>query len=331
MNGARVLLCVVFAVAMSLVVIPVILVILRRKTTEAFTSSSSSVRFVTFSEFRDAFLASGHLRVDTSNSKDLAARHAPLLHGDVAGGFSKARSRYISGFLEPTPRLRAHLQEAARAADSLCVSKGCSALRDDVPWNIALTADHVENGFPHTIGRVICLPLRAATEASNKNSHLVTTLLHEKIHVFQRETAAAASSFLEAAVRRLGYVYRVHRNDLPDHVRARLRSNPDLDGYYYGKKPGVVVAALYPASRDPVSLADVRVEEIHLSSSSGGNADIKTDSRKEHPWEEMAYGVSHWLTSSFSFSNTVTWNTYAQNMFDSHKGLKKNWRTTEFR
>lgn len=156
-----------------------------------------------------------------------------------------------------------------RAATGKGLVPNVDSLRS-LPWKFACTAplqDYVhEAGMPHTRADIVFVHAdQPIIDAS--------TLLHEKLHVWQRAYPQLAS----LAVREAGY--------LPIAPLAafgsRARANPDVDGvvYVHYTRPDVPLLATYASDR-PSSLRDVV----------GGSA-----GRAEHPYERAAYDLGQAL------------------------------------
>lgn len=132
-----------------------------------------------------------------------------------------------------------------------------------IPWRIALTPQSYENGLPHTRANIIFLPLNNILAWPVES--LAKTLLHEKVHVFQRMFPVNAI----AASMRLGCTPVVLKS-----FDSMLRSNPDIGGTFYIDKKGIIMSAKFRSDR-PGGL-----EDVTISSSMG-----------EHPYETMAYAI----------------------------------------
>ena len=139
---------------------------------------------------------------------------------------------------------------------------GLAPLRP-IPWVFAKTTGLAyENGLPHTRGSVIFL----CPETTPEDDDALTNLLvHEKVHVFQRQ----APDYTDAYIRARGYERtRTRRADYSELVR----SNPDLDEWVYTDADEGPIAAVY-TSATPDSITDVDM------------------TGHEHPFEAMAYEV----------------------------------------
>lgn len=133
-----------------------------------------------------------------------------------------------------------------------------------IPWVLALTSDNkYEDGLPHTRANIIFV----SNELDETENTLVRTLIHEKMHLYQRLYPEAFSQFLESR----GFIRWKQRMGEP-----RIRANPDVDPWIYidpiTKEPMVA----YYATDKPISITDVVLE----------------DAAFEHPYEKIAYEIA---------------------------------------
>lgn len=268
-------------------------------------------------------------------------------HSDL----SRARDEYASGVvvfdtadasctqipsctqaLLPPPPLRP-MFSCLLMADRLCVKAGLLELAE-IPWKIAVLRDSLENGYPHTLESIVCLPRSFAVDAcavaaedATENTadqvaakkaarkHVLKILIHEKVHVFQRLRPDETQRYVKVA---LGCQKRYRREDLHASLRNRLRSNPDLDDWIYtckkeDEKEGTGNSTWVMAydNERPRTLANARVVHAIGATAAGRESDgshtrQKPDKDKvyEHPYEEMAYQLSEWIVlTSFDRSN----------------------------
>ena len=148
-----------------------------------------------------------------------------------------------------------------------------------IPWSIVFfTGTNYENGLPHTRFNTIFLPVHicfAVRSLRSSKKELIRTLIHEKIHVFQKlfPTDAVMKSFMSS--------YKIITNKyflFPPLVRA----NPDTDDFVYKNvHTNEIICFLY-RSTCPTDIGDV----INLSSTE----------KYEHPFEIMAYTYAESLT-----------------------------------
>jgi hypothetical protein len=137
-------------------------------------------------------------------------------------------------------------------------------------WKIAALADVAEDGYPHTHGDIIFLPLKYFNWPSKKR---VVTLLHENIHVYQRQSKSHAEHMAARS--------RFPLSHLPPHIRYRVRSNPDLDSYVYNS-----TVTLFDTDH-PYKLSDSSLYTVATNGSMS-----RSGAAFEHPNETMAYELS---------------------------------------
>jgi hypothetical protein len=96
---------------------------------------------------------------------------------------------------------------------------------NSIPWNVALLNAEVEADLPHTVGDVIFLPPSFFTLPPDVR---VATLLHEKIHIFQR-MFPVETNILFTEVWKLT-PFSLDRNFV---ARNHIRFNPDNNNLVY--------------------------------------------------------------------------------------------------
>ena len=151
-----------------------------------------------------------------------------------------------------------------------------------LPWRVAATAPAGAGGaagayeanLPHTRADVVLIAPALIPSGDDKVSQkrFAATLLHEKIHVYQRAYPQDIAAALDAE----GYVRKGQRASV-----ALVRANPDLDDWIYldpeaGPNKGKQMLALY-ASENPSGITDVTQEN---------------SAAFEHPYERMAYRIA---------------------------------------
>lgn len=226
------------------------------------TDVVSRVRFLTGHE-TNAFLSEDEDRyIANLSAQDLYARRV----GNT-GEYMETASRAGLTFSDPEMEV---LRAASLQADNLLApfyDKGIVGKKAaSIPWHFAKIVPEYEEGMPHTRSDVIFLP---AVIFHKTPRELVSTLIHEKIHVYQRLFGEDIGSYLTGA----GYIRWKERSFYP-----LARSNPDLDPWVYihpiTKKPMV----FQYASDAPQSMNDVD--------------QTPTEPQFEHPYEEIAYHVA---------------------------------------
>lgn len=140
-----------------------------------------------------------------------------------------------------------------------------------IPWKFVIFKEN-ENGFPHTHGDAIFIPEDMIYNISS------LTLLHEKIHVFQRLYPCETHQLL---LNILGFSFYVY-----DYGTNNCRSNPDKNDIVYKDETGQIVSSMYTS--DAKHLTDI------------------IDSR-DHPYEIMAYLLSNNQNRSTMDPRIIDW------------------------
>ncbi len=142
----------------------------------------------------------------------------------------------------------------------------------NIIWKIGIIKDKLyEEGYPHTRHDVIIIP----TFLLNNKEHLRDTLIHEKIHVYQKTYPDDIKEYLKDN----GFTKYKLRKDFNN---INTRSNPDMDEWIYKNKDGQIMMAEY--MDNPKSIMDVKTIPIN-------------NSKYEHPFEYMAYNITHDITN----------------------------------
>ena len=142
-----------------------------------------------------------------------------------------------------------------------------------IPWYIVKFED-VELNYPHTLGDIIFLPQKFLTNPNIK------TLLHEKIHIFQRMYPIETSKIIT----QLGF----KPYDTQQSI-TNLRSNPDTDSFIYINNK-TVQAQVY-TSENPNDISESEIKLII------GDTYWKVDNsyQKDHPFEIMACMITDFI------------------------------------
>ena len=137
----------------------------------------------------------------------------------------------------------------------------------NLEWKIGIVKDKLyEEGFPHTRHNVIILP---SSSLNNKES-LINTLIHEKIHVYQKMYPKDIEQYLQAN----GFTKYKLRNSFNN---INIRSNPDMDEWIYKNKDNEIMMAEY--KENAKSIMDVNIKPTN-------------NYQHEHPFEYMAYNIT---------------------------------------
>lgn len=203
--------------------------------------------------------------VQSLSKADLFARgvrsHAEYINkiGASAAVFSKKDRALISHLV----------QKIDDALQSYSGSTIDSQKLRQLPWKIALVeGDAYENGYPHTRADIIFIAKGLLSDPA-----LANTLLHEKVHIYQRTYPQEIEIWLEQK----GY-----RKWKVQAAVSLARSNPDIDAWIY----------LDPVTQKPMlaeytSSTPSNISDVHL-----------LNPAFEHPYEYMAYEIAKILPSN---------------------------------
>lgn len=223
---------------------------------------------------RDYLSSLGPLDLVARNSKDV----------------DEYRQRYVESFdYNDESKDSKNLEMAVKIADRACIKyKNISKIK----WKFAICLDElIESGYPHTHRDIIILTPMCFTLS---DQDLAKTLVHEKVHVFQRKFAIETQVLL---MNRLGLVL-----DRADIKSVSERSNPDL----FNKKMIYSMNSISCSQvyyENPRSLADSRLDcfQVEIKEAEPRMRDkeeMEWFQSFEHPYEGMAYTIADILFSS---------------------------------
>jgi hypothetical protein len=227
-------------------------------------SEPAKVRFLTKEETREFILEDTDNYAASLTPPDLCARHV----GTVPEYIEKSADETMDFSIFQKNTLLSALSEADQFFSTTMCGFGINRQKIlDLGWTFALTKGKIyENGLPHTRAELIFLTPEILRKPLKD---LVGTLIHEKIHVYQRTYYADVNSFLLQD----GFKVAFSRLQVP-----RVRANPDTDGMIYLNPDKQIYAALYN-SDCPSSISDVTVLP-------------EPGNHNEHPYEWMAYQIA---------------------------------------
>lgn len=151
--------------------------------------------------------------------------------------------------------------------------------RDDIAnikWIFAKTNNidnkEYEEGLPHTRENVIFL---SDNVLKYEEKNLITTLIHEKIHIYQRYN----EELFKNIIRMMGLV---EVRSIDHYTIKYMRSNPDTNRkLYIDNKTNNVMVCLYRTDK-PSSINDVIMKNHSL----------------EHPYEKIAYEIADYYNKT---------------------------------
>jgi len=180
---------------------------------------------------------------DTFTRYDLLARRVSSVPEYV--------DRIKYAIVEASPDLKLRIQEATEIVDAYLQTiqrigfNGKKAAK--LSWRFGfMKGRKYEDGLPHTRLNIIMLPTSLLKASKDE---LVETLLHEKVHIYQKAYPDDVRHYLQNIVRLR-----------PRSKRSRIRANPDTDGWIY-RDSDRVYKCLYLNS--PLHIEDVTGEYEH--------------------------------------------------------------------
>jgi len=150
-----------------------------------------------------------------------------------------------------------------------------------------------EHDFPHTLGDAIVL-----SEATLRRGASAETLVHEKVHVLQRDPA-----WRRDIASRVLVLFGFHPAPLSASASSAISravgdrsfSNPDLDGRFYRRVRDDAVPIAVFRSDTPRDLLDTRIvwaQRRPPRASGRDERDERDEGGHGHPFEEMAYAIA---------------------------------------
>lgn len=171
-----------------------------------------------------------------------------------------------------------------------------------IPWKIAVLSSaqshSPEGGWPHTFGDIIVLP-QGILHDNVDDLTLPRTLVHEKIHVYQR-MYPAETHILYTRV----WGMRLEMPGIPHETRDLDRSNPDISPMVYvAPHHGKYIHCSQVYNRaSPRDLSDSRVLCRVSGQEPQSSAPTQDLTKYEHPNEAMAYILADIIFDSDSVS-----------------------------
>jgi len=249
--------------------------------------TNTMVYFLTETQTKDFLRKDNDRYIRSLSSADLFARKAKT-HDEYLNNSLVCVSSFSQSEQNKLKRCIRHADEFLR---NFVYRYGSSTLNCNemlkIPWKFAKTSKTMEStneinqkqiyeyeeGFPHTRDQIIFL----SDLSINKNvlnndidDNLINTLIHEKVHVYQRLNPKS----MEYILKKIGYVPLSNQ-----YVSELKRSNPDINNITYKDWNGKIMLTLYK-SVQPSGINDV----------------VSQDYENEHPYEKMAYYIANEYT-----------------------------------
>lgn len=137
-----------------------------------------------------------------------------------------------------------------------------------IDWKIGcMNGTLYENGLPHTRNDIILI---SKDYLKNNDLRIIKTLIHEKVHIYQKKYSDDAEKFIK-----LNNYTIIKEKDKNDNIRA----NPDLNNFIYRDKNNHINKAIY--NNNPKNIEDIIYYPINNQS-------------YEHPYEKMAIDIENY-------------------------------------
>jgi hypothetical protein len=249
-------------------------------------------KIVTKDEFTERISLSDFF--SSLNSLDVIARSTS---DSVVTSGEHYKNIYIASYEDFTDVEKNILSKVVEEANKL-LSKHQNL--QQLEWKFTKVNEKIENGLPHTMSDMIVLNTKVLKQ---NEKELVKTIIHEKVHVYQRLNIASCNKWINQT----GFVL-LSQSDfstLNKDVLDMRRSNPDLNrNTYYHEKNQLVLKQLYN-NKTPYSVLDSKAYGI---AQTGGYTPILLTNellglpkgvycQLEHPYEIMACLIADILTN----------------------------------
>lgn len=261
--------------------------------------------FENFSEPNIEFAIQKYMKtiIDDSNyfnrmtKSDLLARNI--------GSLDAYKKLYYKSLREFNDDEKTLLYDLVKKIDDYTIDS-CRKL-NDIPWKFVKTSFNIENNFPHTHGDVIVLSHNFLSDKSSTS--ILKTLLHEKIHVYQRlyplETNKLITDYWNFKVTKKFSDFELIRNN-PD-INNFVYSKNDVFFYqkYTSKNPSNISESI------PVAIIDGSEQELNQKIISKMEIPIIIN-QFEHPYEIMAslipvIIIDNYKDNTFITKKTIEW------------------------
>lgn len=208
------------------------------------------------------------------------------------------KNNYLAGFLEFSNEEKSKLNDIVLKANNMLVNYPNFR---DTEWKFAKISKDLEYGMPHTIGDMIVI---TSEFLGKQEEYQVKTLIHEKVHVFQRIDNTATRELVGL----MGFksLTPEERRNISHDTMDRRRSNPDIDNNMYKhEETNQVLVQLYN-TLSPSSLVDSKAMTFNINDENTltpvtnmllGIPD-EVHCQLEHPFEIMACLIAECITNA---------------------------------
>jgi hypothetical protein len=227
---------------------------------ETFVVANNGIRFMDAAETATFLKQDPDGYVKNMSPSDLYARKVTTVE--------KYLTRAAGASVSFSSAQRVRFIKAARDADDHLMRYNANGIDGkrlaSIPWIFAMTnGDAYEDGLPHTRANIIFV----SSDINEQHDALVRTLVHEKVHIFQR----MHPEFMVQLLQGRGYQRWKLRMGLP-----RVRANPDIDPWIWMNEETQTAMVAHYTSDKPTAISDVYLEDPSF----------------EHPYELIAYEIA---------------------------------------
>lgn len=261
-------------------------------TVESFVSARGGVEFMNAKTTAEFLLNDADTYVQSMSKSDLTARKVVCQEAYRLNAYfasqdfnpdQQALLRRATGdadafFESYVPASTASTASTAPSINSIKVIAYFDAKKAiAIPWRFMMVGEIYEEGLPHTRESYIFLSPKVLSVAYDE---LVETLIHEKIHLYQRKYRRE-KTYLDYEKTEVFLTDYMLTKMNYERLRKRsestcdLRANPDVDEWIY---------------RDPKNSREMML--CFRSSQPTGINDVIGDAKDEHPFERIAYEIA---------------------------------------
>lgn len=188
------------------------------------------------------------------------------------------KKKYSSSIIDFNPEEKVQLEDFVNKADIM--TKRYKKVQQ-IPWKFVKLSPGIEQDYPHTLQKYIMLPYNFISNTSIPLKEKVKTLIHEKIHVFQRTYPTETRLLIRQ-------YWGFRPVCISPQQLAQKRTNPDTDENIYERNSKTCLQE-YKTDK-PNGLHDSHLNRDCIES-------------YEHPFEQMAYILSDILVEGKLHTN----------------------------
>lgn len=188
------------------------------------------------------------------------------------------KKKYLTSIIDFSQEEKLGLEDFVKKADIM--TKRYNKLHR-IPWRFVKLSQGTEQDYPHTLQQYIMLPYNFISNTCISLKEKVKTLIHEKIHVFQRTYPSETRLLIRS-------YWGFRPVCLSPQQLAQKRTNPDTDENIYERNLKTCLQEY--KTEKPNGLYDSYLNKDCVES-------------YEHPFEQMAYILSDILVEGKMYTH----------------------------